>query len=56
MAVSEKPIGFVRVLGRFGARAAEKGDAERLDEAGGGERGGKRQQSADGGDQELQAP
>src|SRR4029078_2577959 len=49
-------VGLVRALGGLAARAAEKGDAKRLDEAGGGQRGGERKQSADGGDQELQAP
>jgi hypothetical protein len=30
-----EPVGLDRALGRHGARPAEEGDAERLDEAGG---------------------
>ena len=40
----------------FGARAAEEGDAEGLDETGRGESCGERKQRADRGDEELQAP
>ena len=56
MAVSEKRSASCARLRGFRARAAEKGDAEGLDEAGRGESGGERKQRADRGDEELQAP
>ena len=49
-------VGLMRALGGLGARAPEKGDAESLDEAGGGERRRESEQGADRRDEEFQAP
>ena len=49
-------IGLVRALSRRRARPAEEGHAERLHEAGGGQRSRQRQQRADRRHQQFQAP